>query len=91
MVSAERYQEIMAENKGMTFPVIFGPVEVGLFHGALRLMLLHPEVEDFSDSFICIAERMREFCLGAYLRMGFSEEEVEYLDSAFEFDGEDPF
>lgn len=81
-VSQERYSEAIHSNDGRTFQIELTPLEVGLIHGAIRLMLLHPDVARFSFSYHLEAENLRSVFLSIYREMGFSDEEIEYIDSA---------
>lgn len=79
----QRYHARMQANHGVLFPLSLNCIEVGLLHGAIRLMLLHPEVKDYSDDFQRVANRIRSWCLIQYARMGFTPEEIEALDTEF--------
>jgi len=83
-VSQRRYLEVMKANDGRVFQISTGAVEVGLLHAALRLALLHPRVKEMSPSFHIVAENLKQSCLELMGKMGFSEKELEYLDSDFE-------
>ena len=47
-VSHARYSEVILANDGREFELKLTPLEVGMLHGAIRLMLLHPEVQEMS-------------------------------------------
>jgi hypothetical protein len=82
--SKERYSEVLKENIDKMWYLPVDPIRLGILHGALRLMLIHPEVkEKYTQAFKDIAGDMREWCLERYLEMGFTQEEVASLDSEF--------
>lgn len=86
-MDSTRYIEVVgaSERKGLTYSLELTPAEVGILHGAIRLMLLHPQVaETFSDSFKFGANRLRTACLKAFADMGFTPDEIEYMDSALD-------
>lgn len=82
-VGASRYHDVIsyATEHKMVFTLMLEPIEIGLISGALRLTLMHPGVRQFSDSFFALVEKLRGFCRESFLEMGFTEDEVESLQS----------
>ena len=81
MVSQDRFSQVIGANDGKLYVLTLAPLDVAMFHGAVRLMLLHPEVREMSDGFHDLAGRLKGFCQVAFADMGFSDEEIEFLDS----------
>lgn len=79
----ERYREIMLTNQDKEFVMPLKPVEIGLLLGAVRLMLIHPDVEAYSPEFKQAAQNIRERLLNGFRIMGCSEDEIEALDTQF--------
>lgn len=84
MLTSARYSQVIQENIDKEWSLPVSPLEVGLLHGAIRLMLIHPEVEEkYSTDFKIIAGEIRTWCLDRYREMGFTEAELQELDSEF--------
>jgi hypothetical protein len=83
LVTSEEYAAVMRKNDGRTFWLELSALDVGILHGALRLMLTHPAVRVLSDPFRDMAGRLRAWCVKKYLDMGFSQEQADYLDAEF--------
>lgn len=82
-MDSQRYSQVIQSNMGKLWFLQLEPVQVGLLHGALRLMLLHPEVENHSQAFKDLATELRQWCLRVYAEMGFTPDEIQALDSEF--------
>jgi len=81
-MDSQRFIQVMQSNMGKLWILELEPVEVGLLHGAIRLMLLHPEVQkNYCQAFKDLAAEIRQWCLRAFAEMGFTAEEIEVLDS----------
>jgi hypothetical protein len=81
-VGEERYKEVIVANSNRFWRLEVDAVSVGILHGALRLMMMHPKVQaQYSDSFKTMARHLRNWCLVRFREMGFTEEEVQTLDS----------
>jgi len=79
-VTAERYSELVT-GCIKSFKVEFNALEIGLLQGAMRLLKMHPEVKNFSPDFHVMVEKMLDFTRDCFREMGFTEEEIEYLNS----------
>lgn len=60
------------------------PIDVMVLHAALRLTATHPEVAVNLHAYADRAKNIRDILLDFLLEMGFTEEEVAYLDSVDE-------
>lgn len=81
-MEATRYSTVMIENKDKVFNLPLSAWEVGLLHGAVRLMMMHPEVAgEYSEAFKNAARDVRTKCLAYLADMGFTPEEIEELNS----------
>jgi len=80
-LTLERYTEVLSENSQELFWLELDACEVGIIHSALRLMLMHPDVKEMPGDFLIMAEGLRGRCLQLFRKMGFSEDEVKFLDS----------
>ena len=83
-MTTERYMAVVKANEGRLFPLTLDAMNVGVLHAAVRLMLTHPEVKKMSPAFHTYAAKMREACLEFFADMGFSPEEIDYLDTTMD-------
>jgi hypothetical protein len=82
MLSSDRYSWVMNANSSRRFFLELTALDVGIVHGAMRLLLMHPTVEEtYTDDFKRLAGHLRRWCLVRFREMGFTEEEVRELDS----------
>lgn len=78
----DRYSEIIKANTDRAFPIILTALDVGIIHGAIRLLLMHPEVEtNYSQVFKERATHWRQQMLTFFREMGFTEQELEEIDN----------
>lgn len=77
----QRFQEVMRANDGTLFHLAMGPLQVGIVHGCIRLSATHPDVKKLSPAYQKATEDLRYWCKEFYREMGFTDEEVEYLDT----------
>lgn len=83
-VSAERYIEVMLRNKDNEYAIKLNSIEVGMLHGALKLMLSHPEVIDLCQDYHVMADALIAGFNKCFKRMGFTDEEIEDLNTRVE-------
>lgn len=79
-----RYSQVLEKNIDRKFLVDLDPIDVGLFLGAIRLMLMHPEVEaHYSQAFKDKANAWRLVLLRFLSEMGFTDQEVRDLNTMY--------
>ncbi len=81
-VSFERYMEILKPIIDKPYQLILTPLKIGMLHGALKLVLEHPEIKNSHTPKEDILKEIKSWCLMAFLDMGFSLEEMRWLDQA---------
>lgn len=77
----KRCAEVMIENKDKVYTWELNSWEVGIVHGMIRLSLERPAAPSYCATFMQGVERLRELCVKAFDDMGFTQEEIESLDS----------
>ncbi|GAG09489.1 unnamed protein product [marine sediment metagenome] len=80
MLTSERYKEVVLANAGTSWQLEIDPINLGILHGAMRLMLSHPHITKYSQGFKLPAEHIRNWCLTRFREMGFTEAEVQEMD-----------
>ena len=86
MLTSERYTQVIMNSRvnRLRWDLPVEPLQVGVLHGAIRLMLIHPDVvQGYGHDFKATAGDLRIWCLDRFREMGFTEEEVQELDSEF--------
>jgi hypothetical protein len=76
----ERYSKLMDEAKDTRFNLVVDRVGVGILSSALRLLILHPQTQQFGPTFKASATELRGWCRQQFLSMGFTEEDIKELD-----------
>lgn len=78
----ERFKQVTLEREaqGKKYIITLSPIEVTALHGALVLALRHPEVQKMSGALPYLTS-IRARLLELFRHMGFTEEEVQYLDT----------
>jgi hypothetical protein len=72
---------ITATQQGKTYLLTLTPVEITTLHGAVALTMRHPEVQEKLKGAQIILGNLREKLRLLMLGMGFTQEEVEWLDT----------
>jgi len=78
-----RYKDVVvaATKEGKTYMLILSPLAVTTLHGAVALTMTHPQVkEKLKYAQLTLAEIRKKLC-EALRQMGFTQEEVKYLDT----------
>lgn len=71
---------IKAQQSGKTFSLELSPLKVTGLHGALTVAMKHPRVaNEMQDTYEMLQEIREQLCQ-IMVEMGFTEEEVEFLD-----------
>ena len=85
-VSLERFWEVVkeAERRNKFYSLILTPVEVTGVHGAIALAMKHPKVKQDLTNIYPVLQDVRRLLCRNMVTMGFTEEEVEWLDRAEE-------
>ena len=78
----ERFQKVVlaAMCAGKFYDLTLSPLELATLHGALALVLKHPQVTQDSETGKILSELRKRLLLG-FRDMGFTEEETQYLDT----------
>jgi len=72
---------ISATQQGKTYTLTLTPVETTTLHGAVALTMRHPQVRQKLQGAHAILANLREKLRLLMLEMGFTQEEVEWLDT----------
>lgn len=83
-VTQERYEEALEANGDRTFALTeLSPFDISILHGVLKNLIVFNDV-GFSDVILDMAKLLKQKCLDCFSEMGFSDDEVEYLDAAYD-------
>lgn len=78
----EKFSQVitLATQQRKIYLLRLNPLEVAILHGAITLTLKHPEVRQTLIGANAILTNLRERICQLMLEMGFSQEEVEWLN-----------
>jgi len=75
---------VAATEQGALFRLPLQPIEVFMLHGAIRHTLRHPSIRKYDTTVVPRLERMIKRLNKALVIMGFTDEEIEYLNNTWE-------
>jgi len=77
----KRFQEVVTstEGQGKKYTLTLTPIQVTTLHGAIALVMRHPEVK--TKDIMSVLKAIRQETLDLMRLMGFTEDEVQYLDT----------
>ncbi|MCK9598683.1 MAG: hypothetical protein M0R06_06555 [Sphaerochaeta sp.] len=79
-VSYERYLAVIEPILGEQFMMILNPLQITAMHGALADTMEHPQVKNELTHAYELLSSLRKWCLQSFEDMGFTPDEVEWLD-----------
>lgn len=81
-VSLKRFIDVVtiAQQSGKTFPLQLSASEITGLHGAIALAMNHPYLVNVLQDEYELLQRIRHILCQMMVDIGFTEEEVEYID-----------
>jgi len=78
----KKFSEIIvtATKQGKTYTIILNPIQITTLHGAVALTMKHPIVKKHLQDAQAILAELRKTLCSLMVKMGFTQEEVEWLD-----------
>jgi len=82
--NVENFQAVARMHAGMPYSLTFSSAEIMVIHGLIKIAEMYPGEIEYAaptvrEMFVFFLKRS---CQDCFLRMGFSPQEVEYLDTA---------
>jgi len=80
----ENLKAIMIQGSENVYSFVLEPVDVTMIHGLLRIKEMYPGDIDFKspEIYVSVLEALRDWCKVCFVQMGFTAEEVDYMETA---------